>query len=203
MSFLFNTLPRFVIAFIPRSKHLLISWLQSPSVVILELKKRKSVTFSTIPPSICHEVVGPDFQYTLVAYWTPADLGGLSYGLSYLILLPFHMFMGFSRILKWFANPFSSRPSFSELSIMSNLSWVALPRMAHSFIELHKAGSMWPFWLVFFDCGFHSGGHGTVVLAPSVCPLMDEDKTLVQSSWWEGLAVGKTEYWYGEQGHVL
>ena len=47
MSLLFNTLSRFVIAFLPRSKHLLILWLQSPSIVILELKKIKSVTVST------------------------------------------------------------------------------------------------------------------------------------------------------------
>ena len=57
MSQLFNALSRFVIAFLPRSKHLLISWLQSPSVVILEPPKIKSTTVS---PSICHEVMGPD-----------------------------------------------------------------------------------------------------------------------------------------------
>ena len=60
MSLLFNMLSRLVIAFLPRSKRLLISWLQSPSPVILELKKIKSVTVSTIPPSICHEEMGPD-----------------------------------------------------------------------------------------------------------------------------------------------
>ena len=60
MPLLFNTLFRFVIAFLPRSKHLLISWLQLPSVVILEPKKRKSVTASTFSPSICHEVMGLD-----------------------------------------------------------------------------------------------------------------------------------------------
>ena len=57
MPLLFSMLFRFVIAFLPRSKCLLISWLQSPSAVILELKKIKSVTVS---PSICHEVMGPD-----------------------------------------------------------------------------------------------------------------------------------------------
>ena len=57
MSLLFNMLSRLVIAFIPRSKRLLISWLQSPSAVILEPKKIKSATVS---PSICHEVMGPD-----------------------------------------------------------------------------------------------------------------------------------------------
>ena len=59
VSLLFNTLSRFVIAFLPRSKHLF-SWLQSPSTVILEPKKIKSVTVSTFSPSICHEVMGPD-----------------------------------------------------------------------------------------------------------------------------------------------
>ena len=60
MSLLFTMLSRFVIAFLPRSKHLLISWLQSPSEVILEPRKIKSVTVSIVSPSICHEVMGPD-----------------------------------------------------------------------------------------------------------------------------------------------
>ena len=60
MSLLFNMLSGLVIAFLPRSKHLLISWLQLPSAVILELKKIKSVTVSIISPSIYHEVMGPD-----------------------------------------------------------------------------------------------------------------------------------------------
>ena len=60
MSLLFNTLSRFAIAFLPRSKHLLISWLQSPSAVILEPKKIKSDTVSTVSPSISHEVMGSD-----------------------------------------------------------------------------------------------------------------------------------------------
>ena len=59
-SLLFNTLSRFVISFLPRSNHLLISWLQSPFAVILESKKRKSVTASTFSPSICLAVKGPD-----------------------------------------------------------------------------------------------------------------------------------------------
>ena len=60
ISLLFNMLSRFVVAFLPRSKHLLISWLQSLSRVILEPPKIKSVTFSTFSPFICHEVVGSD-----------------------------------------------------------------------------------------------------------------------------------------------
>ena len=54
----FNSLSRLVIAFLPRNKHLLISWLQSPSTVIWESKKIKSVTISIVSPSICHEVMG-------------------------------------------------------------------------------------------------------------------------------------------------
>ena len=58
MSLLRNMLSRFVLAFLPRSKHLLISWLQLPSAAILEPKKRKSVTVSIVSPSICREVMG-------------------------------------------------------------------------------------------------------------------------------------------------
>ena len=58
MSLLFNMLSTFVIAFLSRSKHLLISWLPSPSEVILEPKKIKSVTVSIVSPSICHEMMG-------------------------------------------------------------------------------------------------------------------------------------------------
>ena len=58
MFLFFNTLSRFVIAFLPRSNHLLISWLQSLSAAILRPKKRESVTTSTFSPSICHAVMG-------------------------------------------------------------------------------------------------------------------------------------------------
>ena len=60
MPLLFSMLSRLVVAFLPRSKRLLISWLQSASAVILEPKKIKSVTVSIVSPSICHEVMGPD-----------------------------------------------------------------------------------------------------------------------------------------------
>ena len=60
MSLFFNMLSRLVIVFLTRSKHLLISWLQSPSAVILEPPKIKSDTVSIVSPSICHEVMGPD-----------------------------------------------------------------------------------------------------------------------------------------------
>ena len=60
MCLLFNMLSSFVIAFLPRSKSLLISWLQSPSAVILKPKKINYLTVSIISPSICHEAIGPD-----------------------------------------------------------------------------------------------------------------------------------------------
>ena len=67
MSLLFNRLSRFVIALLPRSKHLLISWLQSPGTLhsseLLEPKKIKSITVSILSPSICHEVVGLDLCF--------------------------------------------------------------------------------------------------------------------------------------------
>ena len=68
MSLLFTMLSRLVIAFLPRSKHFLISWLQSPSAVILEPPKIKSVTVFTVSPTICHEVMGPDTM--IFIFWT-------------------------------------------------------------------------------------------------------------------------------------
>ena len=69
MSLLFIMLSRLVITFLPRSKCLLISWLQSPSTVILEPKKVKSETVSTVSPSICHEVMGPDDMILVVSLY--------------------------------------------------------------------------------------------------------------------------------------
>ena len=67
MSLLFNMLSRLVIAFLPRSKRLLILWLQSPSAVILESPKIKSVTVSIVSPSICYEVMGLDVM--ILVFW--------------------------------------------------------------------------------------------------------------------------------------
>ena len=63
MSLLLNLLSRLVITFLPRSKRLLFSWLQSPSAVILEPKNINSDTVSTVSPSISHEVMGPDLSF--------------------------------------------------------------------------------------------------------------------------------------------
>ena len=61
-----DTFIRFVIAFLPRNNHLLISWLQLPSAEILEPRERKSVTASTLTPFICHEVMGPEAMILVV-----------------------------------------------------------------------------------------------------------------------------------------
>ena len=71
MLLLFDMLSRLVIAFLPRTKHLLISWLQSPSAVIWEPKKIKSVTVSIVSPSVCHEVMGPEamiFVFSMLSF---------------------------------------------------------------------------------------------------------------------------------------
>ena len=68
MSLLLNILSRLLITFLPRSKRLLISWLQSPSAVILEPPKIKSDSVSTVSPSICHEAMGPDAMKLKDAY---------------------------------------------------------------------------------------------------------------------------------------
>ena len=67
MSLLFNTVSRFLIACHPRSKHLLISWLQLLSTVVSESKKIKSITVSIVSPSVCHEVMGPDAM--ILGFW--------------------------------------------------------------------------------------------------------------------------------------
>ena len=72
MSLLLNMLSRLVITFLPRSKRLLISWLQSPSAVILEHKKIKSLTVSIVSPSIVHEMMGTDAM--ILFFWAPKSL---------------------------------------------------------------------------------------------------------------------------------
>ena len=84
MSLLFNTVSSFVIAFLPRSKCLLISWLQSSSAMILEPKKIRSVTVSIFSPSICHEVMGLDVM--ILVFWMlsfkPAFFFGVGGGVA-------------------------------------------------------------------------------------------------------------------------
>ena len=85
----FNMLSRLVITFLPKSKHLLISWLQSPSAVILEPhrhrpppKKKESATVSTASPSICHEVMGPDamiFVFWMLSFKSTLSLSSFTF----------------------------------------------------------------------------------------------------------------------------
>ena len=77
MSLLFNMLSRLFMAFLPRSKRLLTSWLESPSAVILETKKIKSVTVSIVSPSICHEVMGPDAKISALGVAARKDMTNL------------------------------------------------------------------------------------------------------------------------------
>ena len=126
----------------------------------------------------------------LVSYWAPTNLGSSSFSVVSFCL--FILFMGFSRKECWSGLPFPSPVDhiLSELS-MTHPSWMALHCLAHSFIEWTRLWSMWSIWSVSCDCGFHSA-----------CPLTDEDKRLVEASWREGLAVGKTGSCCGEQGHA-
>ena len=87
MSLLFNILSRLVKTFLPRSKHLLISWLQSPSAVILEPQKIKSLTVSIVFSSICHEVMGPDAM--ILVFWMLSFKPTFSFSSSTFIKRPF------------------------------------------------------------------------------------------------------------------
>ena len=95
MSLLFNMLSRLVIAFLPRSKRLLISWLQSPSALILETPKMKSVTVSTVSPYICHEVMGLD---AILVFWMLSEC----WVLSQLFHSPLSLSSKDTLVLLWF-----------------------------------------------------------------------------------------------------
>ena len=92
ISLLFNMLSRLVTAFLPRSKHLLISCLQSPSAVILEPPKIKSVTVSIVSPSICREVMGPDaiiLVFWMLSFKPTFSLSSFTFIKKLLVLLHF------------------------------------------------------------------------------------------------------------------
>ena len=107
MSLLFNMQSRLVIIFLPRSKRLLISWLQSPSAVILEPRKIKSATVSTVSPSICHEVMGLDIM--ILVFWIPKTVPKNAQTTAQ--LHSFHM------LVKWCLK--FSKPHFSNMWTMS------------------------------------------------------------------------------------
>ena len=104
---LFNMLCRLVITFLPRSKRLLISWLQSPSADILEPNKIKSDTVSTVSPSICHEVMGPDAM--ILVLWM------LSFFFFWFIFISWRLitlqyYSGFYHTLTWISHGFTCVP---------------------------------------------------------------------------------------------
>ena len=109
MSLLFNMLSRLITVFLPRSKHLLISWLQSPSAVILEPKKIKSVTVSIVSPSICHEVMGPDtmvFIFLMLSFKPAFSLSSFFFSFSFFFLICSE----FCHTLKWKGLGFTCLP---------------------------------------------------------------------------------------------
>ena len=119
MSLLFNILSRLVITFLPRSKRLLISWLQSPSAVILEPRKIKSATVPIVSPSICHEVMGPDAM--ILVFWM-------------LIFKPTFLLSSFTFIKRLFSSSLSATRvvSCAYLRLLIFLSAILIPACASS-----------------------------------------------------------------------
>ena len=130
-------------------------------------------------------------HWSPVAYWAPIDLGSSSF--SVLSFYLFILFMGFSRQEYWRGLSFPSPVDhvLSELFTMTCPSWVALHDMVHSFSALDKAVIQVIVWLVFCNYSIRS-----------VCPLIDKDQRLVESSWWEGLAVGESGSCSDGRGHA-
>ena len=131
-------LSRFVLTLLPRRKRLLISWLQSPSAVILEPKNRKSVTTSTFPPPLCHEVMGPDAMIFvfLIFHFKPA----LSFSSFTLIKRLFSSFIC-SQLMSWL--------KFSGAATASRLNWfihpiIVTPQMSTDYhISIRLCASSW------------------------------------------------------------
>ena len=120
MSLLFNMLSKFVILFLPRSNCLLISWLQSPSSVILEPRKRKSVIASTFSSSVCHEVMGPDAMILVFLIFS---------------LKPAHSLSSFTLIKRLFSSSLLSAirvVSYAYLRLLMFLLAILIPACASS-----------------------------------------------------------------------
>ena len=138
--------------------------------------------------SVLSRVFSPLISSSILDIYHP---GSSSFGVLYFCL--FILLMGFSRQEYWSGLPFPSPVDhiFSELSIMTCPFWVALHSMAHSFIELDKAVvheiSLISFLWLWFS---------------SVCPLMDKDKKLMETYWWERLTEGETGSCSDEQVHA-
>ena len=141
ISLLFNMLSRFVIVFLSSSKRLLISWLQSPSAVILEPKKIKSVTVSIVSPPACHEVMGPDAMFLVfwILSFKPAfSLSSFTCEVTDInhtfkdcwFLFPFES-AGFKKEFKWL---FLYEFSFHGFSFYRK--WISLPLLSVSPLNL-------------------------------------------------------------------
>ena len=131
MSLLFNTLSRYEIAFLPRSKHLLISWLQSLSTVILVPKKIKSVAVSIVSPSLCHEVM--ELDALILVYWM-------------LRFKPAFSLSSFTFIKRLFNSSLLSAikaVSFAYLRLLIFLPAVLIPACASSSPAFHVRCSAW------------------------------------------------------------
>ena len=126
MSLLFNMLSRLVIAFLPRSKPLLISWLQPPSTVILEPKKIKSFTVSIVSPSICHEVMGPDAMIFVFWMW------------SFKPAFSFSFFTFIKRLLSSSSHSTIRAVSSAYLRLLIFLPTILSPPCASSCLAFHK-----------------------------------------------------------------
>jgi len=132
MSQLFNKLSRLVITFLPWSKHLVISWLQSPSAVLLEPPKIKSVTVSIVAPSICHQVMGPDAMILVFECW----------GLSQLFHSPLSLSSGGSLVLLCFLPKGWCHLHIWDYSYFSQQSWFQLvlhPACHFTWCTLHRS----------------------------------------------------------------
>ena len=113
------------------------------------------------------------------------QIGHLPAWVTHLLVLSFCLFILETRTLKWFAIPFPSRTTFCQNAPPwpIHLGWPCTAWLRAS-LSHTRLWSMWSFQLTFCDCGFCSGDYKITVLASSVCPLMDEDKRLMQASWW-------------------
>ena len=159
-----------------------------------------SLQHRTLFPSLVTSITGCCFAlaFSLHSFWSFFS-NDLQYHTGHLptrgdhlsLLYLFILYMGFSRQEYWSDLPFPSPVDhiLSEFSTMTYPSWVALHSVAHSFIVLDKA--MWSDWLVFWGFGFHS-----------VCPLMEKDKRLMESSWCQRLTEGETGSCSDGWGHV-
>ena len=183
-SVLLNMLSRFVTAFLPRSKHLLISWLQSPSAVILESKKMKSDTVSTFPPSICHEGLGPD---TIISFFWMLSFKPVFSLSSFIFIkrssvplhfLPLEWYHMHIRGCWYFSHNLNSSLWVTQLSIC----------MMYSAYKLNKQGDNTQPWCTPFPIWNQSIFPCPVLTVPS-CPAY---RLLRRQITWSGISISKT-----------